>query len=104
VPFLEKKVQTKDEVLAETDGEHIALDKSLGEHWSEKTDIGLGRFPPWLGIGQPSSTTGASYGHGHLTFMAHFRSIRIASTDQEFARRNPTRVEAAHPSRWPALG
>ena len=29
--FLEKKVQTKDEVLAELMAEHIALKKSLGE-------------------------------------------------------------------------
>jgi hypothetical protein len=28
---LEKKVQTKDEVLAELMAEHIALEKSLGE-------------------------------------------------------------------------
>ncbi|HMJ20276.1 MAG TPA: hypothetical protein VK513_00160, partial [Terriglobales bacterium] len=31
VEFLEKKVQTKDEVLAELMAEHIALKKSLGE-------------------------------------------------------------------------
>src|ERR1700728_4350324 len=31
IDFLEKKVQTKDEVLAELMGEHIALKKSLGE-------------------------------------------------------------------------
>jgi hypothetical protein len=28
---LEKKVQTKDEVLADIDGEHIAPEKRLGE-------------------------------------------------------------------------
>jgi transposase len=31
IEFLEKKVQTKDEVLAELLAEHIALKKSLGE-------------------------------------------------------------------------
>src|ERR1700681_1660379 len=31
IDFLEKKVQTKDEVLAELMAEHIALKKSLGE-------------------------------------------------------------------------
>ncbi len=33
IEFLEKKVQTKDEVLAELMAEHIALKKSLGELW-----------------------------------------------------------------------
>jgi transposase-like protein len=31
IEYLEKKIQTKDEVLAELMGEHIALKKSLGE-------------------------------------------------------------------------
>ena len=31
IEFLEKKMQTKDEVLAELMAEHIALKKSLGE-------------------------------------------------------------------------
>ena len=31
IEFLEKKVQTKDEVLAELMAEHIALKKELGE-------------------------------------------------------------------------
>jgi transposase len=31
IEFLEKKVQTKDEVLAELIAEHVALKKSLGE-------------------------------------------------------------------------
>jgi len=31
IEFLEKKVQTKDEVLAELMAEHIALKKTLGE-------------------------------------------------------------------------
>jgi transposase-like protein len=31
IEFLEKKVQRKDEVLAELMGEHVALKKSLGE-------------------------------------------------------------------------
>jgi transposase len=31
IDFLEKKIQTKDEVLAELMAEHIALKKSLGE-------------------------------------------------------------------------
>src|SRR5215469_7984640 len=69
IEFLEKKVQTKDEVLAELMAEHIALKKSLGElypgwvphavrdlvvdfvrRWSEKAEIGVGRFIPWLGV------------------------------------------------------
>ena len=68
IEFLEKKVQTKDEVLAEPMAEHIALKKVLGtltgiwvshdvrdlvvdfvRRWSEKTEIGVGRFIPWLG-------------------------------------------------------
>jgi transposase len=32
IEFLEKKVQTKDEVLAELMAEHVALKKSVGEH------------------------------------------------------------------------
>ena len=31
IAYLEKKLQTKDEVLAELMGEHVALKKSLGE-------------------------------------------------------------------------
>jgi transposase len=31
IEYLEKKIQTKDEVLAELMAEHIALKKSLGE-------------------------------------------------------------------------
>ena len=31
IEFLEKKVQTKDEVLAELMAEHVALKKTLGE-------------------------------------------------------------------------
>jgi transposase-like protein len=31
IEFLEKKIQTKDEVLAELMAEHVALKKSLGE-------------------------------------------------------------------------
>src|SRR6516225_2517151 len=70
IEFLEKKVQTKDEVLAELMAEHIALKKkSWGtltgiwvshdvrdlvvdfvRRWSEKTEIGVGRFIPWLGV------------------------------------------------------
>src|SRR6202046_5535497 len=34
IEFLEKKVQTKDEVLAELMAEHVALKKSLGELWT----------------------------------------------------------------------
>jgi len=66
---LRMKVQTKDEVLAELMAEHIALKKVLGNsdrylvshdvrdlvvdfvrRWSEKTEIGVGRFIPWLGV------------------------------------------------------
>src|SRR6266852_3313350 len=69
IEFLEKKVQTKDEVLAELMAEHIALKKSWGtltgiwvphdvrdlvvdfvRRWSEKAEIGVGRFIPWLGV------------------------------------------------------
>src|ERR1700730_6547317 len=66
IEFLEKKMQTKDEVLAELMAEHIALKKSLGNSnrqlgaarcagsssgfrptLSEKAGIGVGRFIPW---------------------------------------------------------
>ena len=70
IEFLEKKVQTKDEVLAELMAEHIApKKKSWGtltgiwvprdvrdlvvdfvRRWSEKAEIGVGRFIPWLGV------------------------------------------------------
>jgi hypothetical protein len=66
--FLEKKIQSKDEVLAEMMAEHLALKiKSWGasiggwvppnvrdqivdfvRRWSEKTEIGVGRFIAWL--------------------------------------------------------
>ena len=66
IEFLEKKMQTKDEVLAELTAEHK---KSWGtltatwvphdvpdqvvdfvRRWSEKTEIGVGRFMCWLGV------------------------------------------------------
>ena len=69
IEFLEKKVQTKDEVLAELMAEHIALKKPWGtltatwvphdvrdqvvdfvRRWSEKTEISAGRFIAWLGV------------------------------------------------------
>lgn len=56
IEFWEKKVQTKDEVLAELMAEHIALKKShdlvvdFVRRWSEKAEIGVGRFIPWLGV------------------------------------------------------
>ena len=70
IEFLEKKMQTKDEVLAELMAEHIALKKkSWGtltgnwvphdvrdlvvdfvRRWPEKAKIGVGRFIPWLGV------------------------------------------------------
>jgi len=69
IEFLEKNVQTKDEVLAELMAEHIAQKKSWGtltgiwvphdvrdlvvdfvRRWSEKAEIGVGRFIPWLGV------------------------------------------------------
>ena len=69
IEFLEKKAQTEDEVLAELMAEYIALSKSWGtitgnwvphdvrdqvvdfvRRWSEKTDIGVGRFIHWLGV------------------------------------------------------
>src|SRR6476660_6436130 len=70
IDFLEKKIQTKDEVLAALMAEHLALKKSFGEsrtkvwvphdvrdlvvdfvrYWTEKTEIGAGRFIHWLGV------------------------------------------------------
>ena len=66
---MEKKVRTKDEGLAELMA-HAAKKKSWGaltkswvphdvrdqvvdfvRRWSEKTEISVRRFPPWLGIG-----------------------------------------------------
>lgn len=73
IEILEKKVQTKDEVLAE----HVALKTSLGgaltqswvahdvrdlvvdfvRHWAENTEISPGQFLPWLGVAVTSSMT-----------------------------------------------
>ena len=69
IEFLEKKVQTKDEVLAELMAGYVALKKSWGtltgiwvphdvqdlvvdfvRPWSEKAEIGVGQFIPWLGV------------------------------------------------------
>jgi putative transposase len=69
IEFLEKKVRTKDEVLAELMAEHVAQKKSWGtltgiwvphdvrdlvvdfvRRWSEKAETGIGRFIPWLGV------------------------------------------------------
>ena len=70
IAYLQKKIQTKDEVLAELMAEHVALKKGdLGtltgswvphdardqivdfvRRWSEKTEIGAGRFIVWLDI------------------------------------------------------
>ena len=69
IAYLQKKIQTKDEVLAELMAEHVALKKTLGNsdrglvphdtrdqivdfvrRWSEKTGIGTGRFIGWLDI------------------------------------------------------
>jgi len=70
IEFPEKKIQTKDEVLVESMAEHIALRKSFWgaltkvwvphdvrdlsvdfvRYWSEKTEIGAGRFIHWLGV------------------------------------------------------
>ena len=70
IAHLEKKIQTKDEVLAELMAEHVALKKEIGgtltgvwvphdtrdqivdfvRRWSEKTEIGAGRFIGWLDI------------------------------------------------------
>ena len=64
IAYLQKKIQTKDEVRAELMAEHVALKKDIGElrpgvwvpHdtrdqivdfvrcWSKKTEIGAGRF------------------------------------------------------------
>ena len=80
IAHLEKKIQTKDEVLAELMAEHVALKKEIGgtltgvwvphdtrdqivdfvRRWSEKTDIGAGRFIVWLDITPASSTTGGN--------------------------------------------
>jgi putative transposase len=69
IAYLEKKIQTKDEVLAELMAEHVALRNAWGtlngvwvphdtrdqivdfvRRWSEKTEIGAGRFIEWLDI------------------------------------------------------
>ncbi len=70
IEYLEKKIQTKDEVLAELMAEHVALKKKHWGNltgiwvphdmrdqivdfvrcWSEKTEIGVGRFVGWLGV------------------------------------------------------
>ena len=70
IDYLEKKIQTKDEVLAELMAEHVALKKDAWgtltgvwvphdtrdqivdfvRRWSEKTEIGAGRFIGWLDI------------------------------------------------------
>src|SRR5438270_13683216 len=70
IEFLEMKVRTKDEVLAELMAEHIALrKKSWGtltgnwvphdvrdqivdfvRRWSERAEIGVVRFIHWLGV------------------------------------------------------
>ncbi len=69
IAYLEKKIQTKDEVLAELMAEHVALKKSWGtltrvwvphdtrdqivdfvRRWSEKTEISAGQFIHWLGV------------------------------------------------------
>jgi transposase len=66
---LEKKIQTEDEDLAELMAEHVAQKKTWGtltgvwvphdprdqtvdfvRRWSEKTEIGAGRFIEWLDI------------------------------------------------------
>src|SRR5215472_13838137 len=76
IAYLEQKIQTKDEVLAELMAEHVALKKELGtltrawvphdtrdqivdfvRRWSRKTEIGAGRFIRWLDI-----TTSKFYG------------------------------------------
>jgi transposase InsO family protein/transposase-like protein len=69
VAYLERKIQTKDEVLAELMAEYVALKKSLGtltgvwvprdtrdqivdfvRRWSEKTEIGARWFIGWLDV------------------------------------------------------
>ena len=70
IAYLQKKIQTKDEVLAELMAEHVALKKrhwgtltgswvphdtrdqivDFVRRWSEKTEIGAGRFIGWLDI------------------------------------------------------
>jgi len=69
IAYLEKKVQTKHEVLAELMAEHVGSKKCWGtlrgrwvrydvqeqvvdfvRGWSEKTGIGVARFVKWLGI------------------------------------------------------
>jgi putative transposase len=69
IAYLEKKILTKDEVLAELMAEHIALKRDWGtltgiwvpherrdqivdfaRRWSEKTRVSVGRFIKWLAI------------------------------------------------------
>jgi hypothetical protein len=68
IAYLEKKIQTKDEVLAELMAEHVAKKKCWGvlsgvwvppdtrdqivdfiRRWSDRTEIGVGWFVKWLG-------------------------------------------------------
>src|SRR5450631_3449284 len=70
IEFLEKKIQRKDEVLAELMGEYVTLKKrtwgtlngvwvprdvrdqivDFVRRWSEASEIGAGRFVGWLGV------------------------------------------------------
>ena len=77
VAYLEKKIQTKDEVLAELMAEQVAQKKNTWgtltcawvphdtrdeivdfvRRWSERTGIGAGRFIGWLNITAKKTTT-----------------------------------------------
>ena len=80
IAYLEKEVQTKDEVLAELMAEYVPSQSSprsffkrvwappdmrdqlvdFVRRWSEKTEIGAVRFIGWLEVTPASSTTGGS--------------------------------------------
>ena len=80
IAHMEKKIQTKDEVLTELMAEHVALRNAWGtltrvrvphdmrdpivvfvRRWSEKTEIGSGRFIVWLDIVWPDITASKCY-------------------------------------------
>jgi transposase len=95
IAYLEKKIQTKDEVLAELMAEHVALKKEIGgtltgvwvphdtrdqvvdfvRRCSEKTEIGAGRFIAGS-ISLPArSTTGGNATARSMSTTAGFPAI-----------------------------
>src|SRR5208282_1507491 len=66
IAYLEKKIQTKDEVLAELMAEHLALNKEIGELKSESGSRTIRGSRLWISSGagrrRPRSAPGASSG------------------------------------------